>query len=51
MDTVAEVVGFEPTDEGVKVLCLTAWLHLCITQIIISHFFVFVNLFFLIIFL
>ena len=24
----AEVVGFEPTNAGVKVPCLTAWLHL-----------------------
>ena len=28
----AEVVGFEPTNVGVKVPCLTAWLHLNIKQ-------------------
>ena len=26
----AGMVGLEPTDEGVKVPCLTAWLHPCI---------------------
>ena len=26
----AEMVGFEPTDKGVKVLCLTTWRHLYI---------------------
>lgn len=23
----AEVVGFEPTHDGIKTRCLTAWLH------------------------
>lgn len=29
----AEVAGFEPTNYGVKVRCLTAWLYLIIGQL------------------
>ena len=29
-DILAEMAGFEPTLAGVKVRCLTAWLHPCV---------------------
>lgn len=30
MRLMAEMIGFEPTNEGIKAPCLTAWLHLYI---------------------
>ena len=42
----AEMIGFEPTNEGVKVPCLTAWLHLYICfhefKLIFSRYIVFI---------